>query len=187
MTDISPATIKAVSERAICLFSGEQVRQALDVMAASISERLADHNPILLCVMTGGIVTASELALRLKFPLQIDYIHASRYRNQTRGSDLHWLREPSLPLRGRAVLVVDDILDEGATLEAIVDHCREAGASLVESAVLVHKHHERKLSEIAADYVGLQAEDRYLFGYGMDYRGYLRNADGIFAVHEDDI
>jgi hypoxanthine phosphoribosyltransferase len=77
--------------------------------------------------------------------------------------------------------VIDDILDEGLTLQAILDDCRKQGASEVHSAVLVKKLHERNIGT-EADYVGLEVEDRYVFGFGMDYKEYLRNAPGIFAV-----
>ena len=125
---------------------------------------------------------SGKLLTRLAFPLQIDYLHATRYRNNTQGSELEWHRLPALSLHGRDVLILDDILDEGATLAAVVAHCRAQGAARVLTAVLVDKHHERKVPGIRADFVGLRVEDRYLYGYGMDYRGYLRNAAGIYAV-----
>jgi len=137
---------------------------------------------LLLCVMTGGLVTASELFIRLDFPLQLDYLHATRYQGGTRGSELQWITRPSQDLEGRTVLVVDDILDEGLTLAAILDYCREQGAAAVYSMVLVEKQHDRKASDLKADFVGLPVEDRYVFGYGMDYHGYLRNVRGIYAV-----
>jgi len=176
-----------VDKRARCLFTGSQVRQVLDDMAASIAADLEGENPLLLCVMTGGIITISELALRLQFPLQIDYAHASRYGDQTVGANLQWFREPQLPMAGRRVLIVDDIFDQGATLDGIARRCEELGAADVRLAVLVDKAHDRKLTDIRPHYVGLSVGDDYVYGFGMDYRGYLRNADGIFAVHPDDV
>ena len=102
--------------------------------------------------------------------------------DNTQGSELEWHRLPALSLHGRDVLILDDILDEGATLAAVVAHCRAQRAARVLTAVLVDKRHERKVTGIRADFVGLRVEDRYLYGYGMDYRGYLRNAAGIYAV-----
>jgi hypoxanthine phosphoribosyltransferase len=77
--------------------------------------------------------------------------------------------------------VIDDILDEGLTLAAIVARCREEGARRVWTAVLVEKQRARAV-DFTADFVGLTVPDRYVFGYGMDYKGYLRNARGIYAV-----
>lgn len=186
MSEPTPDEIREVEERARCVFSHHQVQAALDGMAERIAERLRDSDPLLLCVMTGAVMTTAELALRLSFPLQIDYLHATRYGDSTRGAGLQWLRQPTRSLTGRTVLIVDDILDEGATLAAILDYCREQGAAEVLSAVLVDKRHERRQEGVAADFVGLTSDDHYLYGYGMDYRGYLRNARGIFAVAEQD-
>lgn len=182
---ISADQARAVQRRAECLYTGPQVEAALDRMAAGIAGALAGTDPIVLCVMNGGLMIAGGLMLRLDFPLRQDYLHVSRYRDETRGARLHWLARPRLPLQGESVLVVDDILDEGVTLQAVVDACREAGAARVRSAVLVRKRHARNIG-IEADFVGLEVDDRYVFGYGLDYKGYLRNAAGIFAVTPSD-
>lgn len=178
--------IQAVSSRATCLYSEQEVEAAIDAMADAISGRLYGHNPILLCIMNGGLILTGRLATRLKFPMQMDYLHATRYRDKTHGADLHWERHPSISLQGRQVLVIDDILDEGETLAAVVAHCRAQGAQTVLSAVLVDKLHDRKATNLKADFVGLEVPDYYLYGYGMDYKGYLRNAPGIFAVDPAD-
>lgn len=175
--------MQAVYDNAQCLYDEKQIAAALDTMAAQISDRLADKNPLLLCVMNGGIILTGHLAPRLKFPLQLDYIHATRYREQLTGSDLHWRVTPSASLQDRVVLVLDDIFDEGETLAAIHHWCLAQGAAEVCSAVLVDKQHDRKTAAIKqADFTALYADDKYLFGYGMDYKGYWRNAPGIFAV-----
>ena len=174
--------VRAVLENANQLFSQQEVEQALDRLADDIKRLLGDQDPLLLCVMTGGLIPASELFTRFDFPVQLDYLHATRYQGTVGGKELKWVTEPSQSLKGRTVLVVDDILDEGLTLAAILDYCSEQGARAVYSAVLVEKMHERKADGLRADFVGLQVEDRYVFGYGMDYHGYLRNVKGIYAV-----
>ncbi len=175
----------AVYANADRLYSESEVEAALERMAEAVSARLKDSNPLVLCVMTGGIVITGKLLTRLNFPLQLDYLHATRYRGATRGGALHWLARPATPLQGRAVLVMDDILDEGWTLAAILEECRAQGVSAVYSAVLVDKQRNRE-NGLRADFVGLPVEDRYVFGYGMDYHSYLRNAPGIFAVKKED-
>lgn len=174
--------VRQVRAQAEQLYSEQQVEAALDRMAADIGQAIAGSNPLLLCVMTGGLVAASELFTRLDFPVQLDYLHASRYQGTRGGAELKWITRPAQSLQGRTVLVVDDILDEGLTLAAILDYCRTQGASAVYSAVLVEKLHQRKASGLRADFVGVQVEDRYVFGYGMDYHGYWRNLRGIYAV-----
>jgi len=178
---VTPEQAEQVYREADCLYTDEQVKAAIARMADEITARMAESDPLVLCVMTGAVVPMGQLLTHLDFPLQIDYVHATRYRGATAGGEIHWLARPRTPLAGRVVLVVDDILDEGATLAAILDECRQAGAAAVYSAVLVEKMHDRK-NGLQADFVGLQVEDRYVFGYGMDYKEYLRNAPGIFAV-----
>jgi hypoxanthine phosphoribosyltransferase len=173
-----------VLEQAELLHSAEQVQAAMDRMAAAITAQLGDSAPLFLCVLTGAIVPAGQLLSRLEFPLELDYVHATRYRRTTRGGDIQWICQPHLALTGRTVVVVDDILDEGHTLAAIIDYCREQGAAAVYSAVLVDKRHDRRVPGLQADFVGLQVEDRYVFGQGMDYKGFLRNLPGIYAVRD---
>ncbi len=175
--------IKHIQATADLLYSEQDVEAALDKMAEKINLALADSNPLLLCVMNGGVVAFGKLLTRLTIPLTIDAINASRYQNQTSGGTIEWLLKPETPLKGRTVLIVDDILDEGITLQALYEFCREQGAAAIYSAVLVDKilDHEKPLT---ADFIGLNVENRYLFGYGMDYKGYLRNAPGIYACKE---
>nr|WP_317622896.1 hypoxanthine-guanine phosphoribosyltransferase [Thiohalophilus sp.] len=174
-------TVNQTMAEADCLYDQQQVEAALDKMAAAMTSVLKNSDPLVLCVLTGAIIPAGHLLTRLNFPMQIDYIHATRYAGAISGGDLNWQVRPSHPLDGRNILVIDDILDEGITLAAIMEHCRTEGAREVYSAVLVEKQHDRK-NGMQADFVGLRTDDRYLFGYGMDYKGYLRNAPGIYAV-----
>lgn len=173
-----------VLREADLLCSAERVSAALDRMAADIAARLADRDPLVLLVMKGALIPGAQLLMRLRFPCQIDYLHATRYGGMTRGGELHWLARPSTPLEERVVLVVDDIFDEGITLKAILDELRRSGIREVFSAVLVNKRHDRKEPGLKVDFIGLEVEDRYVFGCGMDYQGYLRNLPGIYAVKE---
>ncbi|MBV2121965.1 MAG: hypoxanthine-guanine phosphoribosyltransferase [Candidatus Thiodiazotropha sp. (ex Ctena orbiculata)] len=163
------------------IYDSQQIAQALDRMALQISERLADQDPLVLCVLNGALIPTGQLLTRLSFPLRHDYIHATRYRGETSGSELEWKGHPSASLNGETILIVDDILDHGITLAAIVEACQDAGAKEVLSAVLVEKRHDRGVG-FKADFVGLEVEDRYVFGYGMDYKGYHRNAPAIYAL-----
>ena len=170
-------------KQAECLYTDEQVQTAIERMSLEITRKLSKSNPLVLCVMTGALIPAGHLLTRLNFPLQLDYIHATRYRGGTRGGVLNWLVKPSYPLQGRDVLIIDDIFDEGITLNEIVEFCSSEGASDIYTAVLVNKLHNRKVN-MKVDFIGLETEDKYLFGYGMDYHNYLRNAPGIYAVKD---
>lgn len=176
--------VRRVAAEADCLFTREEVETALDRMAEAVTRDMQERDPLVLAVMLGGMLPAAKLIERLQFPFQYDYLHATRYRGGTRGGELYWLTRPSMPVRDRCVLVVDDILDEGLTLKAIMDYLRNEGANEVRSAALVTKIHDRRPAEITVDYSGLDVPDRYVFGYGMDYKGYLRSAAGIYALRD---
>ncbi len=182
-----PKQIQEVYKRSTCLFTKEEVEAALDRMAVAMNETLADKNPLLLCVMIGGLVPVGNLLPRLDFPMELHYVHATRYQGELHGGNIHWKANPTFNVEGRVVVIVDDILDGGLTLAAIIDYCHEHGAAEVLSAVLVDKHHVREAGGTAqADFTGLTVDDHYIFGYGMDYREYLRNAPGIFVVAPED-
>ena len=181
-----PSKIKSVYESSSCLYTTQEVEAALDRMAKQIHLKLHDKNPVIICVMVGGLVPLGNLLPRLDFPLEVDYVHATRYRGATAGGELHWKVRPSTLLQGRTVLVVDDILDGGITLAAIIAEIKNLGAKEVLSAVLVDKCHKRVPNGLLnADVVGLTVEDHFIFGYGMDYNEYLRNAPGIFVVAKE--
>lgn len=174
--------LKILAE-ADCLHEEAEVVAALDRMGEAITTRLSRLNPLVFVVMNGGVITAGQLLPRMPFPLQVSYLHATRYGDATTGQQLNWKVKPDADLQGRTILVIDDILDEGHTLAAILDYCREEGAAAALAAVLVNKRHNRKARpDLKADFVGLEVADRFLFGCGMDYRGYWRNTLAIYAV-----
>ena len=184
MSDVSLLEVESVWREADCLFDRDQVMAAIDAMAEKITTELKDSNPLLLPLMSGATVIAGKLLPRLGFHLQLDYIHATRYRDKTSGgAEVEWIVKPRHDLKDRTVLIIDDILDEGITLHEVMRWCEQQGAKKIYSAVLVEKHHDRRQpAELKANFVGLDVPDRYVFGYGMDYKGYLRNAPGIYAV-----
>lgn len=173
--------LNSILSEADCLVSEAQLNEALDKMALQITDDLADKQPIVICVMNGGLLPTGALLQRLQFPLELDYVHASRYGMNTSGSELNWTRYPQTDFKGRDVLIVDDIFDQGHTVEAIIKWFEDNGAQNVYSATVINKLHDRKV-DMRPDYIGLDIEDRFLFGYGMDYQGYFRNLQGIYAV-----
>lgn len=184
--DTLNSEIQTVSESADCLYDLAAVENAIDRMASEITSKLKNKNPLFLCVMIGGLIPMGRLLTRLHFPLEVDYLHVTRYQSTTRGGTLHWLVTPRQTLEGRTIVVFDDIMDGGLTLASILDHCKEAKALEVYSAVLVNKIREREPGvKFVPDFIGLNTENRYLFGYGLDYKEYLRNAPGIYAVAKE--
>ena len=180
------AAALAASER---LYDRAAIDDAVRAIAALIDADYADvpphDRPVYLTVMHGGLLFAAQLALELRTDLEFDYLHATRYRGATTGSGLAWLHRPATPLRGRRVLIADDILDEGHTLKAIRHWCEDEGASDIRIAVLATKSHDRRVDGIDADYVALEVPDRYVYGFGMDYHEQGRNLPGLYALEEE--
>ena len=139
------------------------IEQAIAVMAKQVHDDYRDSVPVFLTVMHGGLPFAAQLAMEvgaLGVDLEFDYLHASRYRGETSGGELAWKHRPATPLKGRRVLLADDILDEGHTMAAITAWCREQGAIDVRIAVLAVKVHDRCVPGMCADYVGVEVPDR---------------------------
>lgn len=174
---------RALLANAELLYSAEVVQAAIRRVAADITARLGQRYPLVLSVMGGAVVFSGQLLPLLRFPLDFDYVHASRYGNATTGSELVWKVMPGESVKGRVVLVLDDILDQGHTLAAIRDKLLERGAVEVYTAVLADKDTGRD-KPLNADFVGLTVPDRYVFGCGMDVHGAWRNLPEIYALKE---
>jgi len=176
--------IETVQKKATLIHTADEVDAAIVAMAAKINaSELAKLDPIVLCVMNGGLVVTGKLLPLLDFPLTMDGINASRYGAEIAGTEITWKQLPTLNLRDKTVLIIDDILDEGLTLAAIYDYCQQQGVSAIFSAVLVDKQLS-KPKPVKADFVGLSVANYYLYGSGMDYKGYCRNVAGIYACEQ---
>ncbi len=175
--------IQQILSQAKCLYTFAEIDAALDRLAEKLTQDYADSNPILLCVMNGAVMTMGHLLPKLSFPLQCDYIHATRYGDATTGGVLNWQHKPITNLAGRQVVLVEDIYDEGVTLRALRSYCVKEGAARVQCVALIDKQRENKVG-IPPEYIGLTVPNKYVFGFGMDYQGYWRNLDAIYAVRD---
>ena len=182
MMDIKEA--KDLLAGAEVIHSAETGAAAVTRVAAEITEKLGDTNPLLLCVMSGGVPFAGQLMTQLHFPLEFDYMHVTRYGQETSGGALSWRAAPWTSVKDRTVLILDDILDEGVTLAAIVERMKQLGAKACYTAVATDKLNG-KVKPIKADFVALTVPDRFVFGYGMDVRGKWRNLPAIYAMKEE--
>jgi len=178
---MTPEEARTMLAEADLVCSAAEVEQALFRLAAEITSVLADRYPLVLTVMGGAVVFAGQLLPQLLFPLECDYLHATRYGAETAGSTLNWIVEPRASVAGRTVLVLDDILDEGVTLAAIKEKLLAQGARDCYLAVLTEKDTGRA-KPVAADFVGLRLPNRFVFGCGMDAKGAWRNLPAIYAV-----
>lgn len=174
-----------ILKNADCLHSPEDISAALDHLAEGITHELKNTFPLILCVMTGALIPLGHLLTRLIFPLEVDYIHATRYQGQIVGGELNWIVKPRTDLKDRTILVVDDIMDGGLTLGAIIDYCKMSKAKKVYTAVMVNKIRTREAGvDFEPDFTGLTTPNRYLFGFGLDYEEKWRNLPAIYALKE---
>ncbi|MBU1215409.1 MAG: hypoxanthine-guanine phosphoribosyltransferase [Gammaproteobacteria bacterium] len=181
MTDQRAREILAAAE---LLHDADEVQRALQRVAQEINTALAGQHPLVLSVMGGAVVFSGQLLPLLDFPLDFDYLHVSRYGNEKQGGQLNWKVAPRENVRGKVVLVLDDILDEGETMHAIKQRVLELGATSFYCAVFADKDNGRA-KPISADFVGLSLPNRFVFGYGMDIHGAWRNLPAIYAVKEE--
>lgn len=173
---------QAILDNADLLFDEATCEAELQRVASEITADLGDKYPVVLPVMGGAVVFTGKLLPLLRFPLDFDYVHVSRYGDKLKGgADFNWLRAPQNSVKGRHVLILDDILDEGHTMAAIVEEVLSLGALSCRSAVFANKLIEQE-KPLHADYVGLDVPNRYVFGYGMDVSGAWRNLPAIYAI-----
>ena len=172
------------------LFNVKEIDAAISVIANKINQDYANNPtpPLILCVMVGGMIFTSQLALKLTIPVEMDHIQATRYNNSTIGSTIKWLHYPNTTLANKDIIIVDDILDGGLTLTAIIAYCQSQNPSSIKTAVLLDKTNGRIEGGLAqADYTGLSLDkDHYVFGFGMDCKKQGRNRNGIFARTKED-
>ena len=169
-----------------CLWSREQLFSEIARLGRELDAAYADcpQPLIFLTVMNGGMFFGAYLAHASGVDFHFDYVHATRYRSGTLGHALELVKAPRTPLKGRDVLIVDDILDEGKTLVMVRDWCLAQGAASVRIAVLAEKKHDRCVPGFKADFIGVDVADRYVYGFGMDYYEQGRNLDAIYALKD---
>lgn len=185
MIDHDVNEAKSLVEKSECLFDQKTIEAAIHRIADAMNERFADEAPLLLCVMNGAVIFMGQLVTLLNFPLQIDYVHVTRYQGEIEGRELHWVAEPRIELKDRVVVIIEDILDAGLTLASVKDFCEKQGAKEVHCAVLIDKDSPRSKGGVeTCEFTGLKVGNRFLFGYGLDYKGFLRNIPGIYAVKQ---
>ena len=180
----APSDVIKAHDEAELVFSRHEVTFAIDQVAMRMAAYLYDDNPLVICVLQGGLFYFSRLIERMDIPLEVSYVHVGRYGENTIGSsELTWLAKPDISLENRHVVLIDDVFDKGITMKILADWAWSQGASLVSSSVLISKE-TSKVPDVNVDFMALRARDRFLFGCGMDYRGYWRNLPEVFALSE---
>jgi hypoxanthine phosphoribosyltransferase len=169
------------------LFSREQLHEGVSAMAGKIADCYEDQHLTIVGVLTGSLVLVADLIRLLDLPMRVGVIAASSYRGATttRG-ELSVNDELMLDIRGRDVLLVDDIFDTGHTLVKVMEKMREYEPTSLRSAVLLRKHGRQ---EVVAepDFVAFNIPDEFVVGYGLDYEDMYRNLPFLAALEEADL
>ena len=176
-----PDRVQQALDRGELIYTAAEVNAAIDRIAVRLTVALAGESPLLICVLNGGLPFTGALMQRLRFPLELAYLHVGRYGDSTTGGVLSWHAKPQMPLTGRHVVLVDDILDEGVTLAELKRWCLAEGARAVSTVVLLDKC---AAGRSQADFHALTCPQRYVFGWGMDFESYWRNLPEIYALPE---
>ncbi|HWP34824.1 MAG TPA: hypoxanthine phosphoribosyltransferase [Thermodesulfobacteriota bacterium] len=163
------------------LFTPEQISAAVDDLARRIRADYAGKDPVLVGILKGSFLFLADLCRRLPSPLSIDFIRLASYGGTRRAHEVRLTKDVELPLAGRHVLIVEDIVDSGHTVAFLREHfSRHAPASL-RIAALVDKTGGREV-DAQADYVGLTIPGGFIVGYGLDLDERYRNLPGIYLV-----
>ena len=178
---LAAAEAQRILDEAELVVGEADAAAAVRRVAGEITAALRDAHPLVLSVMGGAVVFTGQLLPLLRFPLDFDYLHVTRYGDTTTGGELSWIVAPRAGIAGRTVLVVDDILDEGITLAAVKQRLLEQGARDCRIAVFADKEIGRA-KPVSADFAGVRLPNRYVFGFGMDVKGAWRNLPAVYAV-----
>ncbi len=162
------------------------VKHVADTLNARFDNAGDDSFPLVLGVMGGAVVFVGQLLPQLRFPLEFDYIHVSRYGDDDQGGRVVWKVIPRPNVAGRTIIVLDDILDEGETLAQVKQRLLDMGAAEVIITVFADKAIKRS-KPVKADIVGLTIPNKFVIGFGMDVYGYWRNLPGLWAIRPEDL
>lgn len=165
------------------LISESQLAQQIDALAQRILQDYQNEEPVIVGVLNGSILFIADLIRRLPIPLCIDFIGVSSYRGKTSPGPLETTKKLSLEVKGRRVLIVDEILDSGRTLQSVAQTLESWSPQELRTCVLLEKT-ARRTVRIQADYVGFQVPDCFVVGYGLDYDGRYRNLPFLGVLEE---
>ena len=166
------------------LIDQQTVERRVAEMGAELSRDLAGHEIILLCVLKGGVFFLADLARAMTVDVAVDFIQVSSYGNQTYSSGVVTiLKEPQLDMHGKAVVIVEDIIDSGLSMREVHKYIQSRGAAVVKVATFLDKPKSRKVPFVA-DYVGVTIDPHFVIGYGLDYAEKYRNLREIQIFSE---
>ena len=179
MADLDPKSAELVesawSGKIEVLISAEQIQQKVAELGQTITRDFASQDLVLVAVLKGSFLFMADLCRQIELPLTCDFLGLSSYHGRTRTSGvIRITSDLNQPVEGRHVLVVEDIVDTGLTMEYLLENLRTRLPKSIKVCSLLHKP-ERKQVETPIDYLGFTVPNEFVVGYGLDYRGRYRN------------
>src|SRR5215213_3828050 len=166
------------------LFTAEQIQTRVAEMGAEIARDYAGGTPLLIGVLKGAYIFLSDLARSIDMRLGVEFMAISSYGSGTRSSgEVRIVKDLDVPVDGRDILIVEDIVDTGLTLSFLIGSLHQRGAKSVRLAALLDKH-ERRERDVKIDYCGFQIPDAFVVGYGLDYAERYRNLPYIAVIKD---
>src|SRR5438105_8245871 len=166
------------------LISKSQIEQRVAEMGRQITEDFRGTDMIACCVLKGAVFFCSDLMRFIEFDVALDFIQVSSYGNEKYSSGVVTiLKEPQLDMHGKAVLIVEDIIDSGLSMREVFRYMESRGASMVRTATFLDKPKARKVP-FEADYVGFSIDPQFVIGYGLDYAEKYRNIPEIQVLSD---
>lgn len=171
-----------VTEKTEVLIKKEKINKRVKELASQITEDYKGRKPVLVSILKGGGFFIADLAREIKLDVSIDYIETSSYGKDTESTgNVKILKDLSQPVEGKDVIIVEDIIDTGYTLEAVEKLMEVRGAKSVKICVLLDKPSKRKIS-VKVNYVGFEIPDLFVVGYGIDYAERFRNLPYLAVI-----
>ncbi|MEM7082749.1 MAG: hypoxanthine-guanine phosphoribosyltransferase [Pseudomonadota bacterium] len=181
LSGLSGVDFSTVVAQSDVLYDAAHIEQTYQRLAADIDQRLGGRQPVVVPVLMGGMIPTAGILRHLRTVHALDAVQTSRYGHETTGGALAWKIPPSDRLAGQTVVVIDDIFDQGKTLEAIIEALTGLAADVM-TVVLARKRHDRVVTACRPDFVGVEVPDRFVFGCGLDYHGGLRHLPDLHAI-----
>ena len=164
------------------LIADEQLARRVKTLAAEIEKDFRGREMVVVSLLSGTVMFLADLIRHLNLPLRLDFIGVSSYGSGTESGELVFTKELRLDVRGRDVLLVDDILDTGKTMSRVLSKIRALKPRRIKTCVLLDKP-ARRVENIHADYVGFAIPDLFVIGYGLDFAERYRNLPFVGVLH----
>jgi len=172
-----------VNEKLTVLFTQEEVKQTIDRLASEIKKDYKDKKPLLICILKGSFIFTADLIRQINMPLEVDFVKLSSYGpNKTTSGKVKMIQGLNTPIKGRDVLVVEDIIDTGLTISALLDYLGKKKPASLKLCALADKPSRRNVP-VTIDYLGFTVPDKFIIGYGIDWDEKFRYLPNICYIN----